>query len=142
MKNGDFRRQAAIVKATQAERRAPRSHGGFKRITAPFNGIVTARTTDVGALINAAAAKGSSCFVVSDTHELRLYVNVPQTYAAQITPAYTGADDGPGASGPDVCATVQASAQSVDPPQAPRSYSSRWTTRAESWCRRVRQCAV
>jgi multidrug efflux pump subunit AcrA (membrane-fusion protein) len=50
----------------------------------PFDGVVTARDTDVGALINAAAAPGPPMFVVSDISKLRVYVNVPQNYVPAI----------------------------------------------------------
>jgi RND family efflux transporter MFP subunit len=56
----------------------------FKRVVAPFDGIVTQRNTDVGALINAGETPGSALFRVADTHRLRIYVFVPQQYAAQI----------------------------------------------------------
>jgi RND family efflux transporter MFP subunit len=115
MKNGDFAAKAAIVKATRANVDRLEVMEGFKRITAPFSGIVTARTTDVGALINAGSGKGLELFVVSDTHKLRLYVNVPQTYAAQITADTRAQLTVPERPGGTFAATVQASAQSVDP---------------------------
>ena len=46
----------------------------------PFDGVVTARDTDVGALINAGGGTGPAMFVVSDITKLRVYVNVPQNY--------------------------------------------------------------
>ena len=55
----------------------------FKRLTAPFDGIVTARKTDVGALIDAGSGNGAG-FTVSDARRLRLYVHVPQDNAAAI----------------------------------------------------------
>ncbi len=57
----------------------------FKRVAAPFEGVVTQRNTDVGALINAGENPGSALFRVADTHRLRIYVSVPQSYAAQIS---------------------------------------------------------
>jgi RND family efflux transporter MFP subunit len=57
---------------------------GFKRVVAPFAGVVTQRNTDVGALINAGETPGSALFRVADTHRLRIYVQVPQAYAAQV----------------------------------------------------------
>ena len=86
MKNGDFAAKQAIVKATKANVDRLQVMEGFKKIVAPFSGIVTARLTDVGALINAGSGAGLELFVVSDTHKLRLYVNVPQTYVARVTP--------------------------------------------------------
>jgi RND family efflux transporter MFP subunit len=115
MKNGDLAAKAAIVKATQANVDRLEVMEGFKRITAPFSGTVTARTTDVGALINAGSGKGLELFVISDTHKLRLYVNVPQTYAAQIAPGTQAQMTVPERPGRTFAAIVEASAQSVDP---------------------------
>jgi RND family efflux transporter MFP subunit len=56
----------------------------FKRVLAPFDGVVTQRNTDLGALINAGETPGSALFRVADTHRLRIYVSVPQPYAAGI----------------------------------------------------------
>jgi RND family efflux transporter MFP subunit len=56
----------------------------FKRVLAPFDGVVTQRNTDVGALINAGQNSGSPLFRVADTHRLRIYVSVPQPYASSI----------------------------------------------------------
>ena len=50
----------------------------------PFDGVVTARDTDVGALINAGGGTGPAMFVVSDITKLRVYVNVPQNYVPAI----------------------------------------------------------
>ena len=115
MKNGDFAAKQAIVKATQANVDRLEVMEGFKRIVSPFNGIVTARTTDVGALINAGSGKGLELFVVSDTQKLRLYVNVPQNYVAQIKPGTTAKMTVPERPGQTFTATVETTAQSVDP---------------------------
>ena len=56
----------------------------FKRIVAPFDGIITARNTDVGYLINAGQAPGSELFRLADDHRLRIYAQVPEAYAAAI----------------------------------------------------------
>ena len=62
----------------------------FARIVAPFDGIVTKRTIDIGALVNAGSPPARDpLFTVSDVHALRLYVNVPQTYSAEIVPGMT-----------------------------------------------------
>lgn len=57
----------------------------FSRIVAPFDGVVTGRTADIGALVGNSSS-GNPLFTVSDIHALRLYVNVPQSYSAQIVP--------------------------------------------------------
>jgi len=56
---------------------------GFKRIVAPFSGVITRRNVDVGDLIDPGAGGGSAraLFVLSQTDPLRVYVNVPQAYA-------------------------------------------------------------
>ena len=59
---------------------------GFERVIAPYDGIVTARETDVGNLINAGSGNGPELFHVADTRKLRIYVQVPQTYAPRIKP--------------------------------------------------------
>jgi RND family efflux transporter MFP subunit len=56
----------------------------FKRVLAPFDGVVTARNTDVGALINAGESAGSELFRVADIHKLRIYAQVPESHAAAV----------------------------------------------------------
>jgi RND family efflux transporter MFP subunit len=58
----------------------------FERVVAPYNGIVTSRETDVGSLINAGSGNGPELFRVADTRKLRIYVQVPQSYAPRIRP--------------------------------------------------------
>ena len=76
----------AQVKAAQANVDRLVAEEGFKRLIAPFDGIVTARDTDIGALINVGAAGGAELFVVSETSKLRVYVNVPQNYVPSVPP--------------------------------------------------------
>jgi RND family efflux transporter MFP subunit len=80
--------QAAAVKAAQANVQRLQALEGFKRIVAPFDGVVTQRNTNVGALINAGAgsAPASSLFNVADVHVLRVYVSVPQSNSAAVRP--------------------------------------------------------
>jgi RND family efflux transporter MFP subunit len=63
---------------------------GFKKIVAPFDGVVTARETDIGALINAGSGTGGGngpeLFKVADIREMRIYVQVPQQLSAGIRP--------------------------------------------------------
>jgi RND family efflux transporter MFP subunit len=58
---------------------------GFKQVVAPFDGVVTARETDIGALINAGSnGTARELFSVADTHKVRIYVKVPQRLAGNI----------------------------------------------------------
>src|SRR5665213_1136169 len=76
----------ARVDAAQANLERLKALASFKHVVAPFDGILTARNTDVGNLINAGAGgKGSELFRVADVHEARVYVDVPQTDAGKIT---------------------------------------------------------
>ncbi|MFZ3354782.1 MAG: efflux RND transporter periplasmic adaptor subunit [Xanthobacteraceae bacterium] len=109
----DAANKDGLVKAAQANLDRLRVLEQYKRITAPFDGLVTARSTDIGALINAGAA-GPPLFIVSDTKRLRLYVNVPQNYVPSIqigTKARLSVPEYPGKTFP---AILQASAQAVD----------------------------
>jgi RND family efflux transporter MFP subunit len=53
----------------------------FKRVLSPFDGVVTARNTDVGALINAGETSGAELFRVADIRTLRVFAQVPEPYA-------------------------------------------------------------
>ncbi|RON00582.1 efflux RND transporter periplasmic adaptor subunit [Pseudomonas brassicacearum] len=58
----------------------------YKTIRAPFAGTITARNTDIGQLIKADSDSDPELFDIADTHQLRLYVPVPQNYASVIRP--------------------------------------------------------
>lgn len=58
----------------------------YKTIRAPFAGTITARNTDIGQLIKADNDSDPQLFDIADTHQLRLYVPVPQNYASVIRP--------------------------------------------------------
>lgn len=63
---------------------------GFKKIIAPFDGVVTARGTDIGALINAGSGTGGGngpqLFRMADVSKMRIFVQVPQQQSAGIAP--------------------------------------------------------
>ena len=75
----------AEVAAQRAHLDRLRALESFKRLAAPFDGIVTARNTDVGALIASGSAAPKPLFKVADMHEMRVYVRVPQAYASELT---------------------------------------------------------
>ena len=109
----DASNKQGLVRAAQANLDRLRVLEQYKRLTAPFDGLVTTRTTDIGALINAGGG-GPPLFVVSETSHLRVYVNVPQSYVPNIpigTKAQISVPEYPGRTFP---ATVEASAQAVD----------------------------
>ena len=79
----------AQVQAARANVQRLHELTGFQKIVAPFDGIVTARNTDIGQLIVAGSNTGPELFRVADMRRLRLYVRVPQTYAAAMKPGLT-----------------------------------------------------
>jgi RND family efflux transporter MFP subunit len=85
VKVGDATARQAEVTAAQANVSRLEALEGFKRIVAPFDGVITARRTDVGALINAGSGVGPELFAAADVHKMRVYVRVPQAESADIT---------------------------------------------------------
>lgn len=81
-KAADFKLKTANVNATRANLRRLEDLKRFCKVTAPFDGVITTRHTDVGQLIN--AGSGTELFHLSQTGVLRIYVKVPQYYARSI----------------------------------------------------------
>jgi RND family efflux transporter MFP subunit len=104
--------QAASAQANVARLQELES---FKRIVAPFDGVVTARNTDIGALINAGQSSGSALFRVADTQKLRIYVDVPEPYAPQTKPGIEVALRFNEHAGKDYPATLVRTARALDP---------------------------
>jgi RND family efflux transporter MFP subunit len=114
-RNFNLNANLAQVKAARANLDRLVAEEGFKRLTAPFDGIVTARDTDIGALINVGATGGAQLFVVSETNKLRVYVNVPQNYVPSVPPGTKATLTVPEHPGKSYTGTVEASAQAVNP---------------------------
>jgi RND family efflux transporter MFP subunit len=83
-KSGDATAKAALVAAARANVDRLQALEEFKHITAPFDGVVTARDTDIGALVNAGSTSGAELFKVADIHQMRVYVRVPQDYVGEL----------------------------------------------------------
>jgi membrane fusion protein, multidrug efflux system len=113
-RTADLSNKIAAVNSSQANVERLEALAGYKKITVPFDGIVTARATDVGALINAGGGNGPPMFVVSDIRKLRVYVNVPQTYVPSVRIGAKAVISVPEYPARTFDATVEASAQAVD----------------------------
>jgi RND family efflux transporter MFP subunit len=113
-RTADLSNKNASVNAGQANVERLEALAGYKKITVPFDGVVTARDTDVGALINAGGGSGPPMFVISDIRKLRVYVNIPQTYVPAIKIGAKAVISMPEYPGRTFDATVEASSQSVD----------------------------
>jgi len=114
-KASDEAAKKAALASAEANVARLRDLESFKRVVAPFDGVVTARNTDIGALINAGQNSGAALFRMADTRKLRIYVQVPQPYAAAAVPG-VGAQltftERPGKSYPT---QVVRTAQALDP---------------------------
>jgi RND family efflux transporter MFP subunit len=90
-KTGDLATKTAQVNAAKANVDRLLALESFARIVAPFDGVVTARKIDIGALVNAGAtaSPNSELFDVAKVDKLRLYVHVPQNYSSRIHPGMT-----------------------------------------------------
>lgn len=111
-KEGDEEVKKAAVDAAQANMRRLEALENFKKVAAPFEGVVTARNTDIGALINAGAG-GQQLFEVSDLHRVRIYVHVPQALAAELAPGQKATLDLPQYPGHSFQATLVTTARAV-----------------------------
>ncbi|HEY2070652.1 MAG TPA: efflux RND transporter periplasmic adaptor subunit [Rhizomicrobium sp.] len=112
-KNGDLAAKHAATQSAKANVDRFNDLEAFKRITAPFDGTVTSRSVDVGALINVGATGATPLFTVSDDSKVRIYVNVPQDYSSQVTPGMKASFTVPEYPGQVFTATLMANAQSV-----------------------------
>ena len=87
--------QEASVQAARHEVGRYQALEAFKRVVAPFDGVVTSRRTDVGSYVNAAGGDAGSpgaaseLFTVADIHRLRVFVSVPEDYADVLRPGLT-----------------------------------------------------
>jgi RND family efflux transporter MFP subunit len=113
-KLGDLAAKQSVVQAMQANVERLLAMQRYTRLVAPFDGVVTARNTDVGALINVGGAPGSELFVVSDIRRLRVYVNVPQRQVAQVHPGSRAQITVPERTGRTYTATVQSLAHAIN----------------------------
>ena len=114
-KTGDLTVKQALSKAAKANVDRLEVLADFKRLTAPFDGIVTTRNTDIGALINADSSAGLALFVISDTRKLRVTVSIPQNYVPAVKINTKVQITVPEYPGKVYYGVVDASARSVDP---------------------------
>jgi RND family efflux transporter MFP subunit len=111
-KTGAAEATQAAMNAAQANVKGLEAMETFKTIVAPFDGVVTARKTDVGALINAGA--GTELFEVSDLHKVRLYVHIPQAFSAEMRPGLEATFDLPQFPGRELKAAVVSISHAMD----------------------------
>jgi len=85
--HGDFEAKKATVAAAQSNVRRLEETQAFNKIYAPFDGIITARNTDIGQLIDSGSGGAArEMFHIQSTRVLRVYINVPQQYSQAAKP--------------------------------------------------------
>jgi RND family efflux transporter MFP subunit len=109
----DAAAKKAVMDANTANVGQLEAMQSFKQIVAPFDGIITARSTDIGALINSGSA-GVPLLEVSDLHRVRIYVRVPQAYTAQVRPGLKATFEMPQHPGQQFDATVTTMSNAMD----------------------------
>jgi RND family efflux transporter MFP subunit len=85
---GDLAAKQATVQSSQANVRRLEELQAFEKIYAPFDGVITARNTDIGALIDSGSSGGTrtELFHIAQPDKLRVYVSVPQVYSQAMKP--------------------------------------------------------
>jgi RND family efflux transporter MFP subunit len=112
-KDSDLAAKTAIVASARANLARLEAMESFKRLVAPFDGIVTTRAVDVGALVLVGTPGATPLFTISDQKKLRIYVRVPQTDAGAVTPGMKASFTVPELPGRSFTATLAASANAV-----------------------------
>jgi RND family efflux transporter MFP subunit len=115
VKLGEAAATKAALVAAQARVARLEAMESFKKLVAPFNGIVTARKTDIGALIDVGSGQGPELFAVADISKMRVYVRVPQAQSAQIKVGMSAKLVLPQYPGESFPARVLTTANAIDP---------------------------
>lgn len=110
----DAEAKTAATRAASANIQRLEALQGFTQLTAPFAGVVTSRSAQLGDLVVAGNAATRPLFTVSDTQRMRVYVRVPQSYAAQMQVGQSAHLIVPGYAERTFTAQVSRSARAVD----------------------------
>ncbi len=77
-REGAYKAALALVNQLEAQK-------SFKNVLAPFAGIITSRNVDIGTLVNAGSSMSQQLFTIAQINRLRIFVNVPQSFASTIS---------------------------------------------------------
>jgi RND family efflux transporter MFP subunit len=114
-KDADAKARTADVDAAQSNVDRLKAEKAFANIVAPFDGVVTARNVDVGSLVRADGASTAPLFTVADVHQMRIYVPVPETYAASLKDGTKATLEVPEYPDRTFDATVETTSRAIDP---------------------------
>lgn len=114
---GDYAAKKAALESAQANVKRLEELQSFEKIYAPFNGIITARNTDIGALIDSGSSGGTrtELFHIAQPDKLRVYVNVPEAYSQSAKPGLRAALTVPEFPGQKFEGTLVRTADAIDP---------------------------
>jgi RND family efflux transporter MFP subunit len=107
--------RTALTSAAQANVARLQTLTGFTRLRAPFDGVVTSRTAEIGALVVSGNSAAQPLFTVADVTRIRAYVRVPQAYSAQVRAGMKVDLTLPEYAGRTFAATLVRTAGAVDP---------------------------
>ncbi|CAD7716550.1 Multidrug resistance protein MdtA [Xanthomonas hydrangeae] len=113
-RTADQAAREAEAQALQANVQGLEAMQQYRRLSAPFDGVVIARNTDVGALITTGSTTGAPLFVVADVHKLRIHVNIPQSRVSSLRVGDNVSVNVPEWPGETFQATVRSLAGAID----------------------------
>lgn len=111
---GDADAKSAQLESARQNLQRLQQLESFNRVVAPFDGVVTARRIDVGALVTAGNTSGQELFHMTATNRLRIYVQVPQAYTGIAQPGLTAEMTFPEHPGRRFSARVISTARAID----------------------------
>jgi RND family efflux transporter MFP subunit len=111
--DADAKAKEAVVDANEANVRQLEAMQSFKTLAAPFDGVVTARTVELGMLVSAGGS-GQPLFEVSDLHRIRIYVQVPQSLSAGLVTGMAASFEMPQYPGVQFGATLSHISKSIN----------------------------
>ncbi len=115
--NGDFAAKRAMVQSSEANVKRLEDMESFKRVYAPFSGVITQRNVDIGTLINAGngGASTKEMFDLSQIDPMRVYVSVPQSYGPSMRVGLKACLSLTEIPGRTFCGSVARTANAIDP---------------------------
>lgn len=114
---GDYEAKKAVVKSAEANVQRLTELLSFQKIYAPFDGVITARNTDIGQLIDSGSSggPGRELFHIASVKKLRAYVNVPQDYSRNAKPGLVADLTFPDLPGKRVQGKLVSTSDAIDP---------------------------
>jgi len=114
-KAGDLAAKSAVSSAARANVARLEFLMGFTRLFAPFDGIVTGRSAQVGTLVTAGTASATPLFTIADVSRIRAFVRMPQVYSADLRPGMEVRLSLPEYAGRTFVATLTRTSGAIDP---------------------------